>query len=92
MLELNMNGRRMSEQDITVLVSKDSIQNLTEVKFFTDEGEVALDDITAAIDININIVCDENVCQRVDENKTKSTIDKVKHSLRCAYQLVESLD
>lgn len=92
MLELNMNGRRMSDQDITVLVSKDSIQNLTEVKFFTDEGEVALDDITAAIDININIVCDENVCQRVDENKTKSTIDKVKHSLRCAYQLVESLD
>ena len=49
MLELNMNGRRMSDQDITVLVSKDSIQNLTEVKFFTDEGEVALDDITAAI-------------------------------------------
>lgn len=92
MLELNMNGRRMSDQDITVLVSKDSIQNLTEVKFFTDEGEVVLDDITAAIDININIVCDENVCQRVDGNKTKSTIDKVKHSLRCAYQLVESLD
>ena len=92
MLELNMNGRRMSDQDITVLVSKDSIQNMTEVKFFTDEGEVVLDDITAAIDININIVCDENVCQRVDENKTKSTIDKLKHSLRCAYQLVESLD
>ena len=92
MLELNMNGKRLSDHDIIVLISKDDVQNVTEVKFFTDEGEVVLDDITAAIDININIVCDENVCQRVDENKTKSTIDKVKHSLRCAYQLVESLD
>lgn len=92
MLELNMNGKRLSDHDIIVLISKDDVQNVTEVKFFTDEGEVVLDDINAAIDININIVCDENVCQRVDENKTKSTIDKVKHSLRCAYQLVESLD
>lgn len=92
MLELNMNGKRLSDHDIIVLISKDDVQNVTEVKFFTDEGEVVLDDITAAIDININIVCEENVCQRVDENKTKSTIDKVKHSLRCAYQLVESLD
>ena len=92
MLELNMNGRRMSDQDITVLISKDSIQNITEVKFFTDEGEVALDDITSAIDININITCDENACQRVDEDKIKSTIDKVKHSLRCAYQMMEDLD
>lgn len=92
MLELNMNGKRLSDHDIVVLISKDDVQNVTEVKFFTDEGEVVLDDITAAIDININIVCDENLCQRVDENKTKSTIDKVKHSLRCAYQLVESLD
>ena len=92
MLELNMNGKRLSDHDIIVLISKDDVQNVTEVKFFTDEGAVVLDDITAAIDININIVCDENVCQRVDENKTKSTIDKVKHSLRCAYQLVESLD
>ena len=92
MLELNMNGKRLSDNDIVVLISKDDVQNVTEVKFFTDEGEVVLDDITAAIDINIDIVCDENVCQRVDENKTKSTIDKLKHSLRCAYQLVESLD
>ena len=67
MLELNMNGKRLSDNDIVVLISKDSVQDLTEVKFFTDDGEVALDDITA-------------------------TIDKVKHSLRCAYQLVESLD
>lgn len=92
MLELNMNGRRMSDQDITVLISKDSIQNITEVKFFTDEGEVALDDITAAIDIKINITCNENARQRVDEDKRKSTIDKVKHSLRCAYQMMEDLD
>lgn len=67
MLELNMNGKRLSDNDIVVLISKDSVQDLTEVKFFTDDGEVALDDIAA-------------------------TIDKVKHSLRCAYQLVESLD
>lgn len=92
MLELNMNGKRLSDNDIVVLISKDSIQNVTEVKFFTDEGEVVLDDITATIDININIVCDENVRQWVEENKTKSTVDKLKHSLRCAYQLVESLD
>lgn len=92
MLELNMNGKRLSDNDIVVLISKDGAQNVTEVKFFTDEGEVVLDDITAAIDININIVCDENVRQWVDENKTKSTVDKLKHSLRCAYQLVESLD
>ena len=92
MLELNMNGRRMSDQDITVLVSKDSIQNLTEVKFFTDDGEVDIDDITAAIDIKIHITCDDNARQRVDEDKRKSTIDKVKHSLRCAYQMMEDLD
>lgn len=92
MLELNMNGKRLSDHDITVLISKDSIQNVTEVKFFTDDGEVDLDDITAAIDIRINITCDESVCQRVDESKRKSTIDKVKHSLRCAYQMMEDLD
>lgn len=92
MLELNMNGKRLSDNDITVLISKDSIQNITEVKFFTDEGEVDLDDITAAIDIKINIICDDNARQRVDENKRKSTIDKVKHSLRCAYQMMEDLD
>lgn len=92
MLELNMNGKRLSDNDIVVLISKDSIQNVTEVNFFTDDGEVALDDITADIDININIVCDENARQMVDEKKTKSTIDKLKHSLRCAYQLVESMD
>ena len=56
MLELNMNGKMLSDNDIVVLISKDSIQNMTEVKFFTDEGEVVLDDITAAIDININII------------------------------------
>lgn len=92
MLELNMNGKRLSDNDIVVLISKDSVQDLTEVKFFTDDGEVALDDITATIDIKINIICDENIHQKVDAYKTKSTIDKVKHSLRCAYQLVESLD
>ena len=92
MLELNMNGKRLSDNDIVVLISKDSVQDLTEVKFFTDDGEVALDDITATIDIKINIICDENICQKVDAYKTRSTIDKVKHSLRCAYQLVESLD
>lgn len=92
MLELNMNGKRLSDNDITVLISKDSIQNVTEVKFFTDEGEVTLDDITAAIDIKINITCDEGARQRVDEDKRKSTIDKVKHSLRCAYQMMEGLD
>lgn len=92
MLELNMNGKRLSDHDITVLISKDSIQNVTEVKFFTDEGEVDLDDITATIDIKINIICDDNARQRVDENKRKSTIDKVKHSLRCAYQMMEDLD
>lgn len=92
MLELNMNGKMLSDNDIVVLISKDSIQNMTEVKFFTDEGEVALDDIAATIDIKINIICDENIRQKVDAYKTKSTIDKVKHSLRCAYQLVESLD
>lgn len=92
MLELNMNGKRLSDNDITVLISKDSIQNVTEVKFFTDEGEVTLDDITAAIDIKINITCDKGARQRVDEDKRKSTIDKVKHSLRCAYQMMEDLD
>ena len=92
MLELNMNGKMLSDNDIVVLISKDSIQNMTEVKFFTDEGEVALDDIAATIDIKINIICNENIRQKVDAYKTKSTIDKLKHSLRCAYQLVESLD
>lgn len=92
MLELNMNGKMLSDNDIVVLISKDSIQNMTEVKFFTDDGEVALDDIAATIDIKINIICNENIRQKVDAYKTKSTIDKVKHSLRCAYQLVESLD
>ena len=69
MLELNMNGKRLSDHDITVLISKDSIQNVTEVKFFTDDGEVDLDDITAAIDIKINITCDDGARQRVDESK-----------------------
>lgn len=44
MLELNMNGKRLSNNDIVVLISKDSVQDLTEVKFFTDDGEVALDE------------------------------------------------
>lgn len=38
MLELNMNGKRLSNNDIVVLISKDSVQDLTEVKFFTDES------------------------------------------------------
>lgn len=37
MLELNMNGKRLSNNDIVVLISKDSVQDLTEVKFFTDD-------------------------------------------------------
>ena len=79
MLEFNMNGKRLNDNDIVVLISKDSVQDLTEVKFFTDHGEVALDDITATIDIKINIICDENIRQKVYAYKTKSTIDKVKH-------------
>ena len=74
MLELNMNGKRLSDNDIVVLISKDGVQNVTEVKFFTDEGEVVLDDITAAIDININIVCDENARQRVDGASEKKSV------------------
>uniref|UniRef100_UPI003FF09C78 hypothetical protein n=1 Tax=Ruminococcus bicirculans (ex Wegman et al. 2014) TaxID=1160721 RepID=UPI003FF09C78 len=70
MLELNMNGKRLSDNDIVVLISKDSVQDLTEVKFFTDDGEVAIDDITATIDIKINIICDENIRQKVDAYKT----------------------
>lgn len=92
MLELNMNGKRLSDNDIAVLISRNSILNITDVQFFTDDGEVALDDTNAAIDIKINIICDENVRQKVDENKRKSTIDKVKHSLRCAYQMMDGLD
>ena len=91
MLELNMNGKSLSDNDIAVLINRDSILNMTEVQFFTDDGEVALDDTNAVIDIKINIVCDENVRQKVDENKRKSTIDKLKHSLRCAYQMMEDL-
>lgn len=64
MLELNMNGKRLSNNDIVVLISKDSVQDLTEVKFFTDDGEVALDDIAATIDIKINIICNENIRQK----------------------------
>ncbi len=92
MLELNMNGKSLSDNDIAVLISRDSILNITDVQFFTDDGEVALNDTNAAIDIKINIICDENVRQKVDENKRKSTIDKVKHSLRCAYQMMDGLD
>ncbi len=92
MLELNMNGKSLSDNDIAVLISRDSILNITDVQFFTDNGEVALDDTNAAIDITINIICDENVRHKVDENKRKSTIDKVKHSLRCAYQMMDGLD
>lgn len=92
MLELNMNGKRLSDNDITVLISKDSILNMTEVSFFTDDGEISLDDITSVMDIKINITCDENICKRVDENKRKDTIDKLRHSLRCAYQMAENLD
>lgn len=92
MLELNMNGKRLSDNDIAVLISRNSILNITDVQFFTDDGEVALDDTNAAIDIKINIICNENVRQKVDENKRKSTIDKVKHSLRCAYQMMDGLD
>lgn len=91
MLELNMNGKSLSDNDIAVLISRDSILNITDVQFFTDDGEVALDDTNAAIDIKINIICNENVRQKVDENKRKSTIDKVKHSLRCAYQMMDDL-
>lgn len=92
MLELNMNGKSLSDNDIAVLISRDSILNITDVQFFTDNGEVAIDDTNAAIDITINIICDENVRHKVDENKRKSTIDKVKHSLRCAYQMMDGLD
>lgn len=92
MLELNMNGKSLSDNDIAVLISRNSILNITDVQFFTDDGEVALDDTNAAIDIKINIICDENVRQKVDENKRKSTIDKLKHSLRCAYQMMDGLD
>lgn len=92
MLELNMNGKSLSDNDIAVLISRDSILNITDVQFFTDNGEVALDDTNAAIDIKINIICNENVRHKVDENKRKSTIDKVKHSLRCAYQMMDGLD
>lgn len=92
MLELNMNGKRLSDNDIAVLINRDSILNMTDLTFFTDDGEVALDDTNAAIDIKINIICNENVRQKVDENKRKSTIDKVKHSLRCAYQMMDDLD
>lgn len=91
MLKLNMNGKALSENDITVLISKDCVQNVTEIRFFTDDGEVILDNLTSDIDININITCDENTRQKLDENKAKSTIDKLKHSLHCAYQLVESM-
>lgn len=91
MLELSMNGKRLSDNDIAVLINRDSILNITDVQFFTDDGEVALNDTNAAIDIKINIICDENVRQKVDENKRKSTIDKVKHSLRCAYQMMDDL-
>lgn len=92
MLELNMNGKSLSDNDIAVLINRDSILNITDVQFFTDDGEVVIDDTNAAIDIKINIICDENICQKVDENKRKSTIDKVKHSLRCAYQMMDGLD
>ncbi len=91
MLELSMNGKSLSDNDIVVLINRDSILNMTDVQFFTDDGEVALDDTNAAIDIKINIICNENVRQKVDENKRKSTIDKVKHSLRCAYQMMDDL-
>lgn len=92
MLELSMNGKSLSDNDIVVLINRDSILNMTDVQFFTDDGEVALNDTNAAIDIKINIICDENVRQKVDENKRKSTIDKVKHSLRCACQMMDGLD
>lgn len=91
MLEVNMNGKSLSDNDITVLISRDSILNTTDVQFFTDDDEVTLDDTNATIDIKINIICDESVRQKVDDNKRKSTIDKVKHSLRCAYQMMDDL-
>ena len=78
MLELNMNGKRLSNNDIVVLISKDSVQDLTEVKFFTDDGEVALDDIAATIDIKINIICNENIRQKVDAYKRASEKKSVK--------------
>ena len=56
MLELSMNGKSLSDNDIVVLINRDSILNMTDLKFFTDDGEVALDDTNAAIDITINIM------------------------------------
>lgn len=69
MLELNMNGKRLSDNDITVLINRNSILNMTDLTFFTDDGEVVIDDTNAAIDIKINIICNENVRQKVNENK-----------------------
>ena len=88
MLELNMNGKRLSDNDITVLINKDSVQNITEVRFFTDGGEVILDDVTSTMDIQINILCDESANLIADDTK-KSTMDKLKHLLRRAYQIVD---
>ena len=76
MLELNMNGKRLSDNDIVVLISKDSVHDLTEVKFFTDDGEVALDDIAATIDIKINIICNENIRQKVDGASEKKSVKR----------------
>lgn len=73
-----------SKKDINILICRDSLKNETELKIFTDKGEVCLDDKNANIDLNIDIL-NENIFNQYFEN------DSIEASLDNLLRVVNTL-
>ncbi|MGB4093061.1 MAG: hypothetical protein WBK46_14160 [Ruminococcus flavefaciens] len=56
MLNYKINGKDFSKGDVNLLICYDSIKDFTEVKMYTDHGEIQVDDSNSDIEINVNIV------------------------------------
>ncbi len=74
MLSFNINGKDFSNDDINLLICRDNIKGITEVKMFCDNEEVQFNDKNSDMDIKMNIVSD-----RFDKHngKTRSLGERI---------------
>lgn len=82
MIDFTMNGKDYSNEDMNILICKDSVTGQTDLQIYCDNDDIKLNNENAEIKISIEIISDDDLCAKFEENKSvDSSLFLIKHAV-----------
>lgn len=91
MIKFNLNGKELGNEDINILICRDSIKDETELKMFCNHDEVTFDETNADIDININVTSKSPLDIYEDETDIEVNLDTLSRLVYVLQREIKSI-